>query len=60
VNDISRGDIGFDAEHNEVTLLTAGEERAVPRGPKGAVAAAVLDEVEALRARGTVEAGDER
>jgi phosphopantothenoylcysteine decarboxylase / phosphopantothenate---cysteine ligase len=60
VNDISRSDIGFDAEHNEVTLLTAGEERAVPRGPKGAVAAAVLDEVEALRARGTVEAGDER
>jgi phosphopantothenoylcysteine decarboxylase/phosphopantothenate--cysteine ligase len=60
LNDISRADIGFDAEHNEVTLLTAGAERAVPRGPKGAVAAAVLDEVESLRARGTVEAGDER
>jgi phosphopantothenoylcysteine decarboxylase/phosphopantothenate--cysteine ligase len=60
LNDISRADIGFDADHNEVTLLTAGEERPVPRGPKGAVAAAVLDEVEALRARGTVEAADER
>ena len=60
VNDISRSDIGFDTEHNEVTLLTAAEERALPRGPKGAVAAAVLDEVESLRARGTVEAGDER
>jgi phosphopantothenoylcysteine decarboxylase / phosphopantothenate---cysteine ligase len=60
VNDISRGDIGFDADHNEVILLTAGEARAVPRGPKGAVAAAVLDQVETLRARGTVEAADER
>ncbi|HEX2232918.1 MAG TPA: bifunctional phosphopantothenoylcysteine decarboxylase/phosphopantothenate--cysteine ligase CoaBC [Thermoleophilaceae bacterium] len=60
LNDISRGDIGFDADHNEVTLLSAGEERAVPRGPKSAVAAAVLDQVESLRARGTVEAADER
>jgi hypothetical protein len=32
----------------------------VERGPKSAVAAAILDEVEALRARGTVEASDER
>ena len=60
LNDISRSDIGFDADHNEVTLLTASAERTVPRGPKGAVAAAVLDEVESLRARGTVEAADER
>jgi phosphopantothenoylcysteine decarboxylase / phosphopantothenate---cysteine ligase len=60
LNDISRADIGFDSDHNEVTLLTGEGERAVPRGPKGAVAAAVLDQVEALRARGTVEAADER
>jgi phosphopantothenoylcysteine decarboxylase / phosphopantothenate---cysteine ligase len=60
VNDISRSDIGFDSDHNEVTIVTAGAERAVPRGPKGTVAAAVLDEVEALRARGTVEMGNER
>jgi phosphopantothenoylcysteine decarboxylase/phosphopantothenate--cysteine ligase len=50
VNDISRGDIGFDSDHNEVTIVTAGGERAVPRGPKGAVAAAVLDAVADLRA----------
>jgi phosphopantothenoylcysteine decarboxylase/phosphopantothenate--cysteine ligase len=60
VNDISRGDIGFDADENEVTLLTAAGERLVPRGPKGAVAAAVLDEVESLRSRGTVDATHER
>ncbi len=60
VNDISRSDIGFDSDHNEVTILTAAGERAVERGPKSAVAAAILDEVEALRARGTVEASDER
>jgi phosphopantothenoylcysteine decarboxylase / phosphopantothenate---cysteine ligase len=49
VNDISRDDIGFESEENEVTILAAGSERSVPRGPKGAVAAAVLDEVERLR-----------
>jgi len=61
VNDISRPDIGFDTSQNEVTIVTAaGGERRVERGPKGAVAAAILDEVEALRARDTVEANDER
>jgi phosphopantothenoylcysteine decarboxylase / phosphopantothenate---cysteine ligase len=60
VNDISRSDIGFDADQNEVTILTGAGERAVPRGPKSAVAAAVLDEVESLRSRGTVDAGHER
>ncbi|MFN2616131.1 MAG: bifunctional phosphopantothenoylcysteine decarboxylase/phosphopantothenate--cysteine ligase CoaBC [Thermoleophilaceae bacterium] len=49
VNDISRDDIGFDVEHNEVTIVSGRGERAVERGPKSAVAAAVLDEVEALR-----------
>jgi phosphopantothenoylcysteine decarboxylase/phosphopantothenate--cysteine ligase len=49
VNDVSRADIGFDAEHNEVTVVTAAGAREVPRGPKSAVAAAILDEVERLR-----------
>ncbi len=60
VNDISRPDIGFDSAHNEVAIVTAAGERAVERGPKGAVAAAILDEVEALRAGDTVSASDER
>ncbi len=49
VNDIARSDIGFDSDQNEVTIVTAAGERAVPLGPKGAVAAAVLDAVEQLR-----------
>ena len=53
-NDISRSDIGFDSEHNEVTILTApnggeGGERHVPRASKEEVAAAILDTVEGLR-----------
>jgi phosphopantothenoylcysteine decarboxylase/phosphopantothenate--cysteine ligase len=51
VNDISRGDIGFDAGDNEVTILVAsGEDRHVPLASKADVASAVLDVVEALRA----------
>jgi phosphopantothenoylcysteine decarboxylase / phosphopantothenate---cysteine ligase len=50
VNDISRSDIGFDAPDNEVTIVTAAGESRVPLGSKQAVAAAILDEVEALRA----------
>jgi phosphopantothenoylcysteine decarboxylase / phosphopantothenate---cysteine ligase len=50
VNDISRSDIGFDAPDNEVTIVTAGGESRVPLGSKQAVAAAILDEVEAIRA----------
>jgi phosphopantothenoylcysteine decarboxylase / phosphopantothenate---cysteine ligase len=50
VNDISRADIGFDAPDNEVTIVTRGGERHVTLASKDAVAAAILDEVEALRA----------
>jgi phosphopantothenoylcysteine decarboxylase/phosphopantothenate--cysteine ligase len=51
VNDISRGDIGFDAGDNEVTILLArGEDRHVPLASKASVAAAVVDAVEVLRA----------
>jgi phosphopantothenoylcysteine decarboxylase / phosphopantothenate---cysteine ligase len=49
VNDISRPDIGFDTEENEVTIVFGGGEREVGRRPKSEVAAAILDEVERLR-----------
>jgi phosphopantothenoylcysteine decarboxylase/phosphopantothenate--cysteine ligase len=49
VNDISRADIGFDSEENEVTIVLAAGEREVGRRPKAEVAAAILDEVEHLR-----------
>jgi phosphopantothenoylcysteine decarboxylase/phosphopantothenate--cysteine ligase len=44
-NDVSRNDIGFDAPDNEVTLLTRTGERLIGKASKGAIAAAVLDEV---------------
>ncbi len=47
-NDVGRADIGFDAAANEVTILTSGGERAVPKAPKDEIAAAILDEVEKL------------
>jgi phosphopantothenoylcysteine decarboxylase/phosphopantothenate--cysteine ligase len=50
VNDISRSDIGFDAQDNEVTILTAAGERHVPRAGKDAVAQVILDAVVDLRA----------
>jgi phosphopantothenoylcysteine decarboxylase / phosphopantothenate---cysteine ligase len=50
-NDVSRRDIGFDAEDNEVLLIDRwGGSRALPRMPKSAVADAILDEILALRA----------
>jgi phosphopantothenoylcysteine decarboxylase/phosphopantothenate--cysteine ligase len=50
VNDISRPDIGFDVDCNEVVILDrAGHHGA--RGPKTEVAEAVLDEVQRLRER---------
>jgi phosphopantothenoylcysteine decarboxylase/phosphopantothenate--cysteine ligase len=45
VNDISRQDIGFDSEANEVVIVSAAGERRVPRAGKEQVADAVLDEV---------------
>ena len=47
-NDIARSDIGFDAEENEVVVVSANGDRVVAKAPKRAVAAAVLDEVERL------------
>jgi phosphopantothenoylcysteine decarboxylase/phosphopantothenate--cysteine ligase len=65
VNDISRRDIGFDSDSNEVTILSVPgahrnplggdpsmieiEQRHVPRASKEEVAGAILDAVEALR-----------
>ena len=52
LNDVSRTDIGFDAYENEVTLLTPAGERTVAKAPKDEIAAAILDEVEALLRNG--------
>jgi phosphopantothenoylcysteine decarboxylase / phosphopantothenate---cysteine ligase len=49
VNDVSRPDIGFDTDRNEVTIVLADGDRFVRRAPKPEVAAAVLDVVQELR-----------
>jgi phosphopantothenoylcysteine decarboxylase / phosphopantothenate---cysteine ligase len=51
VNDISRPDIGFDADHNEVTIVSPGAEHHVERASKAEVARAICDTVASLRAK---------
>ena len=48
VNDVSRDDIAFDVDHNEVTLVSPHGERRVSKRAKREVAAAILDEVATL------------
>jgi phosphopantothenoylcysteine decarboxylase/phosphopantothenate--cysteine ligase len=50
LNDVSDPRIGFESVENEVTLVAAEDEIEVPRAGKDAVAEAILDRVEALRA----------
>jgi phosphopantothenoylcysteine decarboxylase/phosphopantothenate--cysteine ligase len=50
-NDVLRGDIGFDADENEVVLIGRDGERRVPKAPKQAIASAILDAAETLLAR---------
>jgi len=42
LNDVSRPEIGFDTPDNEVTVVTAEGETAVPRAPKREIARAIL------------------
>ena len=48
VNDVSRPQIGFDSELNEVVIVDAERERPVPLGPKEEVADAILDRVQEI------------
>jgi phosphopantothenoylcysteine decarboxylase/phosphopantothenate--cysteine ligase len=49
-NDVSAAGIGFDAEHNAVTIITAEREQQVALADKRVIAEAVLDAIETLRA----------
>lgn len=51
-NDVSRPEIGFESDRNEVTIIEPGGEHHVGPAPKDEVAASVLDRVEAIRAAG--------
>jgi phosphopantothenoylcysteine decarboxylase/phosphopantothenate--cysteine ligase len=44
-NDVSRNDIGFDAEENEVVLVSSDGERRIEKTTKRGIADAILDEV---------------
>ena len=57
LNDISRADIGFDTEENEVTIVSPAGERRVDFAGKAEVAAAILDFVQELRAAAEPGAG---
>jgi phosphopantothenoylcysteine decarboxylase/phosphopantothenate--cysteine ligase len=50
-NDVSREGIGFDAEENEVTIVTSSGESEITKRSKDDIAAAVMDHVERLYAR---------
>jgi phosphopantothenoylcysteine decarboxylase / phosphopantothenate---cysteine ligase len=51
-NDISRTDIGFDSDYNEVRILTKDSEVLLSRAPKETIAEFILDNVaQAARAR---------
>jgi phosphopantothenoylcysteine decarboxylase / phosphopantothenate---cysteine ligase len=47
-NDVSRDDVGFDAEDNEVVLVGASGEERVDKAPKDRIAAAIVDKAEEL------------
>jgi phosphopantothenoylcysteine decarboxylase/phosphopantothenate--cysteine ligase len=55
VNDVGRGDVGFESSDNEVIILAPGEEpKRVSRRPKREVADAVWDSFLAVRERARV------
>jgi phosphopantothenoylcysteine decarboxylase/phosphopantothenate--cysteine ligase len=47
-NDVARDDIGFDAEQNEIVLVSASGERRVAKAPKDQIAATIVDTAEEL------------
>lgn len=50
-NDISRQDIGFESELNEVTIVSKQKDHQLPRASKQDIADGILDEIERLRGR---------
>jgi phosphopantothenoylcysteine decarboxylase/phosphopantothenate--cysteine ligase len=47
-NDVSRTDVGFESDFNELVLISAAGERTIGRRSKEECAVAILDEVETL------------
>lgn len=57
LNDVSDPAIGFDSDDNAVTLVEAAGETEVPIAAKGAIAEAILDRIDAIRADAAEPAG---
>jgi phosphopantothenoylcysteine decarboxylase/phosphopantothenate--cysteine ligase len=53
LNDVSRADIGFNSDRNEVTIVTAGDSILVPEAGKQDVAQKILDTAIRLRHQAT-------
>jgi len=49
LNDVSRPDIGFEVDQNEVHIVTPGGEEHLPRASKASIAEGILDAVERIR-----------
>jgi phosphopantothenoylcysteine decarboxylase/phosphopantothenate--cysteine ligase len=49
VNDVSRSDIGFEVDQNEVWVVTPDGEQHLPRAAKAQIAEGILDALEGLR-----------
>ncbi|MGH3093606.1 MAG: phosphopantothenoylcysteine decarboxylase, partial [Gaiellaceae bacterium] len=47
-NDVSRSDIGFESDLNELVLISPAGERTIGRRSKEECAVAILDEIETL------------
>ena len=52
-NDVSRTDIGFEVDANEVTLVTPSGEETLPRQTKSAIALQIVQRIETLLLAGT-------
>jgi phosphopantothenoylcysteine decarboxylase/phosphopantothenate--cysteine ligase len=52
-NDVSRTDIGFEVDANEVTLVTPSGEETLPRQAKSAIALQIVQRIETLLLAGT-------
>ena len=55
-NDVSKDDVGFDADDNAVTIIGAGADEHVPRASKAAIAAVLADRLEQWLAGQAAEA----
>jgi phosphopantothenoylcysteine decarboxylase/phosphopantothenate--cysteine ligase len=47
-NDVSRSDVGFESDLNELVLISPAGERTIGRRSKEECAVAILDEIETL------------